>query len=54
MDPAMPPILGDAIETEPFWLQAWVFALGAVHFAAVAFVIGGTGGGGSWSPNRSR
>ncbi len=40
MDPAMPATLGDAIGTEPAWLQAWVLILGAVHIAAVAFVVG--------------
>ena len=40
MDPAMPANLGDAIGTEPAWLQAWVLILGAVHIAAVAFVVG--------------
>ena len=36
----MPATLGDAIGTEPAWLQAWVLILGAVHIAAVAFVVG--------------
>ncbi len=40
MDPAMPATLGDAIGTEPAWLQAWVLILGVVHIAAVAFVVG--------------
>ena len=40
MDPVMPATLADAIGTEPAWLQAWVLVLGAVHIAAVAFVVG--------------
>ena len=37
MDPAMPATLGDAIGTEPAWLQAWVLMLGAVHLAAASW-----------------
>lgn len=40
----MPPTLGEAIGTEPAWLQAWVFALGFVHLAALVFAVGRTGG----------
>ena len=40
MDPAMPATLGDAMGTEPAWLQGWILVLGAVHIAAVAFVVG--------------
>ncbi len=40
----MPLTLGEAIGTEPAWLQAWVFLLGFVHLAALVFAVGRTGG----------
>ena len=40
MDPAMPATLGDAIGTEPAWLQGWILVLGAAHITALAFVVG--------------
>ena len=40
MEPTMPATLGEAMGTEPAWLQAWVVVLGAVHLPAVAFVVG--------------
>lgn len=36
----MPATLGDAMGTEPAWLQGWILVLGAVHIAALAFVVG--------------
>ena len=39
MDP-IPRTLNDAIATEPFWLQGWVFLLVAVNLAALLFVVG--------------
>lgn len=36
----MPPTLGDAIATEPLWLQAWVTALVVTNLLAVLFVVG--------------
>ncbi len=36
----MPPTLGEAIATEPMWLQAWLNVLGVVQLAGVLFVVG--------------
>lgn len=34
-----PATLGDAVATEPVWLQAWVMLLVVVHLAAILFVV---------------
>lgn len=39
MDQSMPATLGEAIATEPMWLQGWVTALVVVHLAALAFIV---------------
>jgi len=39
MNENMPASLGEAIATEPLWLQAWVMSLVAVHLVALAFVV---------------
>lgn len=36
----MPPTLGEAIATEPLWLQSWLFVLVATHAVALLFVVG--------------
>ena len=36
----MPSTLGEAIATEPVWLQGWVAVLVAVHLPAIAFAVG--------------
>lgn len=41
----IPATLGDAIATEPLWLQAWVTMLVAVHLAAIFFVVTRRDGG---------
>lgn len=40
----MPSTLGEAIATEPFWLQSWVVLLGIANLAAVAFIAGRVSG----------
>lgn len=35
----MPPTLGDALATEPLWLQAWVGVLVATNLLAALFVV---------------
>lgn len=40
MEPTMPATLGEALATEPVWLQVWVAALVGVHLPALAFVVG--------------
>lgn len=36
----IPPTLGDAIATEPAWLQAWVMVLVVTNLAGVFFAVG--------------
>ena len=36
----MPATLGEAIATEPMWLQAWLNVLGVVQLAGLLFVVG--------------
>ncbi len=36
----MPPTLGEAIATEPMWLQTWVGVLGIVQLVGLVFVVG--------------
>ena len=40
MEPTMPSTLGEAIATEPVWLQAWVAVLVGAHLPAIAFAVG--------------
>lgn len=40
MDSTMPATLGEAIATEPVWLQVWVTLLVVAHLPAIAFVVG--------------
>lgn len=44
MEQNVPATLGDAITTEPAWLQAWVLAMVASHLIAVFFIAGRSGG----------
>ena len=45
-DPSMPATLGEAIATEPTWLQGWLFVLGGVQLLAILFLV--TRGQGRW------
>lgn len=36
----LPATLGDAIGTEPLWLQVWVLTMVLVHLAALPFLVG--------------
>lgn len=40
MDQNMPATLGDAIATEPAWLQGWVMVMVVTHLIAVFFIPG--------------
>ena len=42
----MPATLGEAIATEPTWLQGWLFVLGGVQLLAILFLV--TRGQGRW------
>lgn len=39
MESGIPESLGDAIATEPVWLQAWVLTLVLTHLIAIVFVV---------------
>lgn len=39
MNRDMPATLGDAIGSEPMWLQAWLMLLVATHLAAILFAV---------------
>lgn len=39
MNESMPATLGDAIATEPMWLQGWVFVLVGTHLLSVLFMV---------------
>ncbi|XOV85807.1 MAG: hypothetical protein ACFHX7_12540 [Pseudomonadota bacterium] len=40
MEQTLPPTLGEAIATEPAWLQAWVMTLVLSNLLAILFVVG--------------